>query len=61
MKHIYTAVFLCITSFSFAQSLSFPEALERMRGANQKLKGMEKQAEASLYAEKNYKGCTCLS
>ena len=56
MKHIYTAVFLCITSFSFAQSLSFPEALERMRGSNQKLKGMEKQAEASLYAEKNYKG-----
>lgn len=48
MKHIYTAVFLCLTSFSFAQSLSFPEALERMRGANQKLKGMEKQTEASL-------------
>lgn len=56
MKHIYTAVFLCLTSFSFAQLLSFPEALERMRGANQKLKGMEKQTEASLYAEKNYKG-----
>jgi len=48
MKHIYTAVFLCLSSLSFAQSLSFPEALERMRGANQKLKGMEKQAEASL-------------
>lgn len=56
MKHIYTAVFLCLSSLSFAQSLSFPEALERMRGSNQKLKGMEKQAEASLYAEKNYKG-----
>ncbi len=56
MKHIYTAVFLCLGSLSFAQSLSFPEALERMRAANQKLKGMEKQAEASLYAEKNYKG-----
>jgi hypothetical protein len=47
MKRIYTTVFLCLTSFSFAQSLSFPEALERMRGANQKLKGMEKQTEAS--------------
>ena len=56
MKHIYTTVFLCLTSFSFAQSLSFPEALERMRGANQKLKGMEKQTEASYYGEKNYKG-----
>ena len=56
MKHIYTSVLLCLTGLSFAQSLSFPEALERMRGANQKLKGMEKQAEASLYAEKNYKG-----
>ena len=48
----YTTVFLCLTSFSFAQSLSFPEALERMRGANQKLKGMEKQTEASYYGEK---------
>ena len=56
MKHIYTAVLLCLTGFSFAQSLSFPEALERMRGANQKLKGMEKQTEAALYGEKNYKG-----
>ena len=56
MKRIYTTVFLCLTSFSFAQSLSFPEALERMRGANQKLKGMEKQTEASYYGEKNYKG-----
>lgn len=56
MKHIYTTVFLCLTSFSFAQSLSFPEALDRMRGANQKLKGMEKQTEASYYGEKNYKG-----
>lgn len=56
MKCIYTTVFLCLTSFSFAQSLSFPEALERMRGANQKLKGMEKQTEASYYGEKNYKG-----
>ena len=56
MKHIYTTVLLCLTSFSFAQSLSFPEALERMRGANQKLKGMEKQTEAALYGEKNYKG-----
>ena len=56
MKHIYTAVLLCLTGFSFAQSLSFPEALERMRGANQKLKGMEKQTQAALYAEKNYKG-----
>ncbi len=56
MKRIYTTIFLCLTSFSFAQSLSFPEALERMRGANQKLKGMEKQTEASYYGEKNYKG-----
>ena len=56
MKHIYTAVLLCLTGFSFAQSLFFPEALERMRGANQKLKGMEKQTEAALYGEKNYKG-----
>ena len=56
MKHIYTAVLLCLTGLSFAQSLSFPEALERMRGANQKLKGMEKQTEAALYGEKNYKG-----
>ena len=56
MKRIYTTVFLCLTSFSFAQSLSFPEALERMRGANQKLKGVEKQTEASYYGEKNYKG-----
>ena len=56
MKHIYTTVLLCLTGFSFAQSLSFPEALERMRGANQKLKGMEKQTEAALYGEKNYKG-----
>ena len=56
MKHIYTAVLLCLTGFSFAQSLSFPEALERMRGANQKLKGMEKQTQAALYGEKNYKG-----
>ena len=56
MKHIYTTVLLCLTGLSFAQSLSFPEALERMRGANQKLKGMEKQTEAALYGEKNYKG-----
>ena len=56
MKHIYTTVLLCLTGFSFAQSLSFPEALERMRGANQKLKGMEKQTEVALYGEKNYKG-----
>ena len=56
MKCIYTAVFLCITSIRFAQSLSFSEALDRMRGANQKLKGMEKQAEASQYGEKSYKG-----
>ena len=40
MKCIYTAVFLCITSIGLAQSLSFSEALDRMRGANQKLKGM---------------------
>ena len=56
MKYIYTAVFLCITSIGLAQSLSFSEALDRMRGANQKLKGMEKQAEASQYGEKSYKG-----
>lgn len=56
MKCIYTAVFLCITSIGLAQSLSFSEALDRMRGANQKLKGMEKQAEASQYGEKSYKG-----
>ena len=56
MKCIYTAIFLCITSIGLAQSLSFSEALDRMRGANQKLKGMEKQAEASQYGEKSYKG-----
>ena len=49
MKCIYTAIFLCITSIGLAQSLSFSEALDHMRGANQKLKGMEKQAEASQY------------
>ena len=52
MKCIYTAIFLCITSIGLAQSLSFSEALDRMRGANQKLKGMEKQAEASQWRKK---------
>lgn len=56
MKCIYTAVSLCITSIGLAQSLSFSEALDRMRGANQKLKGMEKQAEASQYGEKKLQG-----
>lgn len=56
MKCIYTAIFLCITSIGLAQSLSFSEALDHMRGANQKLKGMEKQAEASQSWRKKLQG-----
>ena len=56
MKHIYTFVFLCVTTFSLAQSLSFSDALARMQGANQKLKGVEKQTQASSYTEKSMRG-----
>ena len=56
MKHIYTAVFLCLSSLSFAQSLSFPEALERMRGANQKLKGMGKASRGLPLCRKELQG-----
>ena len=59
MKRIYTTVFLCLTSFSFAQSLSFPEALERMRGANQKLKGMKSKQRRLIMEKRTIKACTC--
>lgn len=56
IKYIYTSIFICFCSKTIGQTLSFSDALEKMYSENQKLKGFEKQKQASHYEEKSYKG-----
>ena len=56
IKYIYTSIFICFCSNTIGQTLSFSDALEKMYFENQKLKGFEKQKQASHYEEKSYKG-----
>ena len=56
IKYIYTSIFICFCSNTIGQTLSFSDALEKMYSENQKLKGFEKQKQASHYEEKSYKG-----
>lgn len=54
IKYIYTSIFIYFCSNTIGQTLSFSDALEKMYSENQKLKGFEKQKQASHYEEKSY-------
>lgn len=56
MKYSFTIIIGLLAFNVSAQSLSFSEALDKMYGGNQKLKGIEKQQEASVFEQKSYRG-----
>lgn len=56
MKKILSLIIGGVAVFSYGQELSYNQALDKMYGGNQKLKGIQKQKEASTFEEKTYKG-----
>lgn len=53
---LYLTFFLLCSGGLWGQSLSFEEAVAKMRSGNQKLKGIEKQAQAATEGQKAYQG-----
>ena len=53
---LYLTFFLFCSGALWGQSLSFEEAVAKMRSGNQKLKGIEKQAQAATEGQKAYQG-----
>lgn len=56
MKRFTIFIFILICFSGFSQELSFSEALATMQSKNQKLKGVEKQSQATEYATQAMKG-----
>lgn len=56
MKSILSFFISGVTILGYGQNLSYNQALSKMYNGNQKLKGIEKQKQASTFEQKTYKG-----